>query len=197
MSAFLKVRVKTTVGSLKLNGHDGAKQQPPVAYAHQKQQPPPPIVTVITKETAKAVKPEKPLQVPQVDAQQQEPEPYLIVLQQLLDARGFNTQAGVEHLSTLISVDSAEFQSLALEIATALGISVDEAVVKLQQWQANQANVRDKMKEQQEEMEAAKAMGREALIPIWCCGVCGRADQPYIACYVAPYIVRYEKRKLK
>jgi hypothetical protein len=28
---------------------------------------------------------------------------------------------------------------------------------------------------------------------IWRCGACGRADKPYIACFVAPYIVRYDE----
>lgn len=48
------------------------------------------------------------------------------------------------------------------------------------------------MREQEKEVELAKATKRKALLPIWRCGVCGRADKPYIACYVAPFIVRYE-----
>jgi len=49
----------------------------------------------------------------------------------------------------------------------------------------------------EKEKEKAKAENRAALVPIWRCAVCGRADISYIACYVAPFIVRYEKRKLK
>lgn len=49
------------------------------------------------------------------------------------------------------------------------------------------------MRAQEKEVEAAKAERRKAMVPIWRCGVCGRADKPYIACYVAPFIVRYEE----
>ena len=49
------------------------------------------------------------------------------------------------------------------------------------------------MKEQEKEIKLAKADRRKALVPIWRCSVCGRADKPYIACYVAPFILRYEE----
>jgi hypothetical protein len=42
-------------------------------------------------------------------------------------------------------------------------------------------------------MKKTKKKGR---VPIWRCAVCGAADKPYIACYVAPYVVRYEEREL-
>ena len=42
----------------------------------------------------------------------------------------------------------------------------------------------------QNEKLKTKTLGAQ---PIWRCGVCGRADKPWIACYVAPFIVRYEK----
>jgi hypothetical protein len=61
------------------------------------------------------------------------------------------------------------------------------------QWQSLQLNVQDQMKEQEKEIELAKAERRKALVPIWRCGVCGRADKPYIACFVAPFILRYEE----
>jgi hypothetical protein len=40
----------------------------------------------------------------------------------------------------------------------------------------------------EKERRAAEEVTMQA---IWRCGVCGRADKPYIACWVAPYIVRY------
>ena len=64
---------------------------------------------------------------------------------------------------------------------------------KLLEWQKMQLDVREKMEEQEKEVELAKAQNRKALVPIWRCGVCGRADKPYIACFVQPFIVRYEE----
>jgi hypothetical protein len=113
-------------------------------------------------------------------------------LQDLLDARGLNTKEGVGHLSTL-SLDSAELQDLAHEISNVLEISVDAAVHLLREWQESHATVREKLVEQEEEKAKAKLQNRKALVPIWRCGVCGRADKPYIACYVRPFIVRYEE----
>ena len=118
--------------------------------------------------------------------------PFLVKLQDLLDARGLNSQQGVERLSQL-DPSSSEMRALAQEIADTLQISVEEAQEKLRGWQKDQKNVRDAMQEQEREMEKARKEKRRALVPIWRCAVCGAANKPYIACYVAPYIVRYDE----
>ena len=62
-----------------------------------------------------------------------------------------------------------------------------EAKAQLFEWQSKQKDLEEMVQEQK---MRSKAMGAR---PIWRCGVCGRADKPWIACYVAPFIVRYEK----
>ncbi len=44
------------------------------------------------------------------------------------------------------------------------------------------------MTAQEEEIALAKKVRRKARLAIWRCAVCGRANMPYIACYVAPFI---------
>eukprot|EP01034_Spumella_vulgaris_P032361 gene32361-39952_t len=165
-----------------------SKQSFPMASVQAQQSaPPPPAVShavIAQEETADVIMEEAADQSGGV-------EPHLVVLQTILDQRGLNSAEGVEYLSTLSTFDE-EFIDLAQEIATALNISLEEASAKLTEWQSQQADVREKMKAQQTEMEVAKKEKRQALLPIWRCGVCGAADKPYIACSVAPFIVRYE-----
>ena len=52
---------------------------------------------------------------------------------------------------------------------------------ELQEWQGAQ-------KELEAMVEATKMLAAK---PIWRCAVCGRADKPWIVCWVAPYIVGY------
>jgi SpoVK/Ycf46/Vps4 family AAA+-type ATPase len=117
-------------------------------------------------------------------------------LQDLLDNRGLNTRVGVRRLARL-NMDSIEMNDLAEEIAKVLNCDYITAVNLLKQWQESQLNVEEQVEQQLQEVEKARKEGRKALVPIWRCGVCGRADEPYIACYVQPFIVRYEERLLK
>eukprot|EP01041_Mallomonas_annulata_P002424 gene2424-4709_t len=103
-----------------------------------------------------------------------------------------NSSEGVGRLASM-SMDDEYMVDLANEIARTLDVSLDAAKDLLRQWQTLQADVREKLEEQRKEMEKAKQMNRKALVPIWRCGVCGREDKPYISCYVAPFIVRYEE----
>ena len=80
-----------------------------------------------------------------------------------------------------------------MEIARILKISETEAEALVQTWQQNQEDIRDKLNEQAKEVAKAKLEKRKAMVPIWRCAVCGRADLPYIACFVSPYIVRYQE----
>jgi rubrerythrin len=71
-------------------------------------------------------------------------------------------------------------------LSTSLQIKPETAKELSKKWKKQQ----EKLKKALQEQEKAKT----ELVPIWRCAVCGRADMPYIACTVAPYIVRYEPR---
>ena len=121
---------------------------------------------------------------------------FLSTLQAQLDRVGLNTASGVYQLSTLPSTHPT-IHELAQDISTSCGMVFEKVIELLEMWAGDQSVVREKIREQLEEEQTARAEDREAIVPIWRCGVCGRADQPFIACYVQPFIVRYEKRRLK
>lgn len=115
-------------------------------------------------------------------------------LQNIIDEMGLNSAEGVAALSRY-DINSAEFNALINELVLRSNgmLNYESAREKLVSWQSTQEDVREKMEEQEKEMELAKAQKRKALLPIWRCGVCGAADKPYIACYVQPFIVRYQE----
>jgi SpoVK/Ycf46/Vps4 family AAA+-type ATPase len=194
MEDMIKLKGKPATTS-NLNTNATTSQLPPMQYASSYVSAPPPPVPAITYEPAfveEIDEEEEPSVKGPADSEQR----FLSILQAELDRKGLNSQEGVDHLSRL-SRDSHEFRALARGMARELDLSEQELEDLLLKWQGDQAKVREELKKQQEEVEKAKAQGRKALVPIWRCGVCGRADQPYIACYVAPYIVRYEERQLK
>jgi len=119
---------------------------------------------------------------------------FLKELQNIIDEMGLNSAEGVAALSQY-DINSAEFKALINELVLRSNgmLNYESAREKLVSWQSTQEDVREKMEEQEKEMELAKAQKRKALLPIWRCGVCGRADKPYIACYVQPFIVRYQE----
>ncbi len=80
------------------------------------------------------------------------------------------------------------FQSLVQQLSRKLGVDINSAASMLKRWQTNQKQ----MRKQLEQHERDKASGKQKLRPIWTCAVCGRANLPHVACWVAPYIVRYE-----
>ena len=85
---------------------------------------------------------------------------------------------------------------MAGELSTLLGSDINTAMAMLKEWQSDGKNILKLIENEEKKLEAAKKTKKRGLVPIWRCGVCGRADQPYIACYVQPYIVRYEEREL-
>jgi AAA+ superfamily predicted ATPase len=162
---------------------------PPLsASAHA---PPPPTLSTRTMVEMTEVEDDE-MQPPAPD-HDEAPTAFTRALQDVLDSRGLNTKEGVRALSQQ-SPDSASARDIAQAIAEALKISLDEALIMLQSWQKMQANVWDELEKQEREQERARKEKRKALVPIWRCGACGRADMPYIACYVSPFIVRYEER---
>ena len=117
---------------------------------------------------------------------------YLTALQTIIDSMGLNTRDGVRSLR-ILDESSVELGAVAQRLSAMLGISLDAAFNQLREWQVMQENVEEQMHAQEIEQEKAKAERRKAMLPIWRCGVCGRADKPWIVCYVAPFIVRYEE----
>lgn len=115
---------------------------------------------------------------------------FLVSLQSQLDDLNLNTKEGVVGLANL-TVRDPKMVEIAEKIAAALGQTPEQVMTMLVDWQAFQRNVWEREEEQEREMQAAKRQRRNALVPIWRCAVCGRADKTFIACYVAPYIVDY------
>ena len=109
----------------------------------------------------------------------------LATLQDVLDEMGLNTASGAQRLARLTE-GSAEYNDLVKDLMSRTGLDRDTIVDQLSKWRSAQ----DGLAEEVREVEVAKKTKRQ--VAIWRCAVCGRADQPYIACYVAPYIVRYE-----
>jgi hypothetical protein len=161
----------------------------PQAMAYGNAPPPPSTAPAIklAKKPAEVVK-----AIPQPADDDDDKDDYLQALQTILDGLGLNSKIGVERLSTC-RIDSAEFDDLVSRLSVATNMSYDQAKEKLMEWRSAQADVRAKVIEQEEEMELAKQMKRKALLPIWRCAVCGAADMPFIACYVQPFIVRYQE----
>lgn len=121
---------------------------------------------------------------------------FLRELQTVLDSHGLNSASQIQRLSCL-SNDTIEITNLLQEIAQVLSISYQKAEELWTQWKTGQDTVQEHLAKQEEEKKMAIAQKRKALVPIWRCGVCSQADMPYIVCYVAPFIVRYEERELK
>ena len=180
-------------------GHNGTANlpQPPLQYesAYQRMIAPPPPATAVNTALASAKSEDKEGGDGDADGGSSV-DRFLITLQSLLDARELNSQEAVDRLSTS-DLNSAEMLALAVEIATVLRIDHASAQNLLKKWQDDQATVREQIVEQLREVEAAKQDKRKALVPIWRCAVCGQADKPFIACYVSPFIVRYEEQDLQ
>lgn len=140
---------------------------------------------------AEAAEPQTAAVAPPVDPWQGMPAPFLSGLQAALDSLGLNSLAAVRKLASMPD-GSEELLRLASEIATRAGVSDAEAAELLREWRRRYGSVEEGLRAQEEEQAQAKAQGRMAMVPIWRCAVCGRADKPWIACYVSPFIVRYE-----
>lgn len=160
------------------------------AYAHQSPPPPPVTATAqrIATKTLEATSPSPPSEPENID------DSFLQTMQRLMDERGLNSKEGVKRL---LSFSDDEFDDLVGELAQRLGIDVETVKSMLREWQGKQRNMLATLEDAERELEEMKKTKKRGLVPIWRCGVCGRADQPYIACYVQPYVVRYEERELQ
>jgi rubrerythrin len=110
----------------------------------------------------------------------------LNTLQAVIDELGIGSEEGARQLKNM-NPNSKEFANLLHRLQKDTGMSYVAAKAKLTEWQSLQENLEEMI---QKEKIKTKTLGAR---PIWRCGVCGRADKPWIACYVAPFIVRYEK----
>mmetsp|Transcript_9221 Transcript_9221/g.19742 ORF Transcript_9221/g.19742 Transcript_9221/m.19742 type:complete len:458 (+) Transcript_9221:186-1559(+) len=110
----------------------------------------------------------------------------LETLQTFIDEQGLGSEEGAKSLARL-DPNSKEFEDMVARIQERTALSYDEARRQLRQWQTLQEDLEAMI---EREKEKKKTLGAR---PIWRCGVCGRADKPWIACYVAPFIVGYEK----
>lgn len=114
---------------------------------------------------------------------------FLSSLQTILDERGLNSKEGI---IKMVNLSDKDVEELAIELSERLNIDVDTMKEMIKEWQESQR----KMLSTLEEIEEMKKTKKRGHVPIWRCGVCGRDDKPYIVCYVAPYVVRYEERDL-
>ena len=110
----------------------------------------------------------------------------LKTLQNVIDEMDIGSEDGANRLRN-ISPNSKEFADLISRLERDADLSYDDAKAELIEWQSLQENLEAMI---QQEKQKTKTLGAR---PIWRCGVCGQADKPWIACYVAPFIVRYEK----
>jgi SpoVK/Ycf46/Vps4 family AAA+-type ATPase len=150
--------------------------------------PPPPIPTVSIKTNCATAEKEEVEEEPanepgamnlfsEIDA------PSLRTLQDFLDDNNMNSGEGVRE-----ALAPGNRQKLVNALMSTLHVSREEASSTVGAWEQAQ----DSLLEQSSAAELkAKTTG---MVPIWRCGVCGRSDQTYITCTVAPFIVRYERR---
>jgi len=111
-------------------------------------------------------------------------------MQDFIEENGLNSEDGVNGLAGMDKSDP-QFKAMVAKMVAELGMSGDEATDQLIKWQIAQEDLQaelDKIKQNQDQMTKQ---------PIWRCGVCGRANKPWIVCYVAPYIAYYEPIKPK
>jgi AAA+ superfamily predicted ATPase len=117
-------------------------------------------------------------------------------LQDILEEKGWNNEEAIDILSDSTSIHPYKNQLIEI-IAERLSLSIPSAASMFKKWQKKQSKIKEILQALKEKKEAASKKGKKSVqVPIWRCAVCGRADQPYIVCYVAPFIVRYEERPL-
>ena len=110
----------------------------------------------------------------------------LKTIQDFLDEKGLSSKEGCKQFAGM-GPEHPFYADMLARIQQDLSLGPEEAKAKLEEWKSLQKDLEELLEEQ---AVKTKTMG---VRPIWRCGVCGRADKPWIACYVAPFIVRYER----
>lgn len=118
---------------------------------------------------------------------------FLQSLQIILDEKKLNSKEGIEQL---LNLSENEFDELATELANRLDLDIDLVKQMIREWQKNQQKMLITLNDAERELANMKKTKKRGRVPIWRCAACGRANQPYIVCYVSPYVVRYEERDL-
>jgi replication-associated recombination protein RarA len=120
--------------------------------------------------------------------------PIIADLQLILDEKGWNNEEAIAILSDPSSTHPYQTQ-LVQALADKSTQPMFSVEANFRKWQNKQSKI-NKIRESVKEKQKKRALQgkQKSLVPIWRCAVCGRADQPYIACYVSPFIVRYEER---
>ena len=165
-----------------------ASQQPGVACDENAAAPPPARMEQKTAIAIEEIEPEPDLAEADVDPTDANPfdavdSHVLRTLQDVLDEQGLNSEEGSQQIARM-DPTSAQFEALVDRLVHELRMTPESAREQLSAWQDAQMEL-----EKQIQQQKHKTMGAK---PIWRCGVCGRANKPYIACWVAPYIVGYE-----
>jgi hypothetical protein len=104
-------------------------------------------------------------------------------LQTVLEANGLNSDAGVQKVTKM---SPAELTSFAYDLAKEMNVPLQVALDHLNKWKDAVKSLGELRAKVEAEVKSKK---RQA---IWRCAVCGRANLPFIVCYVAPYIVGYQ-----
>jgi hypothetical protein len=178
-------------------------KQPMLMPVNESLAPPPTKVTrkqaVVMESRVEEVLSEEEVATAEEEEEEEDPsdlhrQAFLQSLQDLLDEQGWNSKKGIEKLLNLSP--SQLDTTVALDIAQRLGIDLETVREMLKKWKESQREMLMTLEEAERELEKMKKTKNRGLVPIWRCGACGRADKTYIACYVAPYVVRYEERDL-
>lgn len=119
---------------------------------------------------------------PQTDLFSSVPPTALSELQKLLQLTYLDNEEGIKQILSG-GQNGPLADMLVHQLAASMRIAPDYARQIMQQWLSAQQKLEDLQKE----------VKKRKLRPIWRCRVCGRADMPFIACYVAPFIVRYDE----
>lgn len=160
----------------------------------QKMAPPPQPVTQVAMEIEENQQEEEQAAEVAPSAEHDEPDnlfesvdaSVLKQLQDFVDEEELGSEEGTRRLATL-DPNSQEFADLVGRLRSELNMTHSDATAQLLDWQSKHKDLEEQLTEQ---AIKTKKLG---VRPIWRCGVCGRADKPWIACYVAPFIVGYEK----
>ena len=110
----------------------------------------------------------------------------LSTIQRFLIDVNLNTEEGVLSFVRL-SLSDPKILLLIEKIATEHGLTKSFIESELKRWQDAQKCLRQLLDKELKSQSKSKKMQA-----IWRCQVCGRADKPWIACWAAPFIVRYE-----
>ena len=147
------------------------------------------VAAIIIKDESEIVHEQKVLEVD--DINNDDYSKYLHAMQVALDSSSVINEEGLRQLVGM-DVNNEDLHDIINFLATTLQMDVPTIKTFIKKWQFSSMTNLDIIENSKRELENAKREKKKARVPIWRCGVCGRADKPYIVCYVQPYVVKYE-----